>query len=73
MVTGSGTTNGSGNLGVTLAGSAAFTSATSYVCTASYAKSQAGSSAPTVTMTNGTSFTVKGDSSSALQYVCVGN
>jgi hypothetical protein len=72
-VTGSGTAN-NGNLGVSLTGAAAFTSATSYVCTASYATSQAQTGADlTVAIQNGTSFTVKGVANAAVQYVCVGS
>jgi len=55
-------------------GSAVFTSVTSYVCTASYASSQAVTTADlTVINQNGSSFTVKGANSTAVQFICVGN
>jgi len=58
---------------VTLTGSSAFSSAGSYQCVASYASSQPQGLAPTVTLTNGTSFTVKGAPSVSVQFICVGN
>jgi hypothetical protein len=75
IVTGSGTTNAqNGNLGVALQGSAVFTSSTSYVCNATYATSQAVTSADlTVSNQNGSNFTVKGANGAAVQFICVGN
>jgi hypothetical protein len=72
-VTGSVTTNGSGNATVTFAGSAVFTSGTSYQCTATAQASQAASTAPTTTSPTSTGFTLKGANSTPYAFVCVGN
>jgi hypothetical protein len=72
-VIGSGSTSAGGSLGVVLTGSAVFSSATSYQCNATYATSGAGTKALTVLHTDGANFTIKGDNSVAVQFVCVGN
>jgi hypothetical protein len=73
MVTGSGTTNGSGNLTVTFTGSAIFTSGTSYQCTTTAQASQTSNVAPTITSPTSTGFTLKGANSTPYGFVCVGN
>jgi hypothetical protein len=73
IVLGSGTTAASGNLTVTLTGSAAFTSGTSYQCTVSYKTGGAGTLSPTITSPTGTGFTLKADASKAVGFMCVGN
>jgi hypothetical protein len=73
VVIGSGTTATSGNLSVALTGSAQFTSGTSYSCTGSYQTGQPGTKAITFTSQASTGFTLKGDASSAVQFICVGN
>jgi hypothetical protein len=71
-VTGSGTTNGSGNLTVTFTGSAIFSSGTSYQCTATAQASQPANTAPTITSPTSTGFTLKGANSTPYAFVCVG-
>ena len=73
IVFGSGTTNGPGNLTVTLTGSAAFTSGTSYVCTASYQSNAGGTLSPVISSPTATGFTIKGDASKTVVFICVGN
>jgi hypothetical protein len=73
IVTGSGTTNGSGNLTVAFAGSATFTSGTSYQCTATAQASMPSGTAPTITSPTSTGFTLKGANSTTYGFVCVGN
>jgi hypothetical protein len=58
---------------VTLTGSAAFSSGTSYQCTVSYQASAAGTLAPTITSPTATGFTLKADASKAVGFICVGN
>jgi hypothetical protein len=72
-VTGTATTNGSGNATVTFTGSAAFTGGTSYQCTATAQASQTSNTAPTITSPLGTGFTLKGANNTAYGFVCVGN
>jgi hypothetical protein len=71
VVIGSGTTNASGNLSVTLSGSAAFTG-TSYQCTAMYSASAAGTAALAISGKTSTSFTIKGDASKGVDFICIG-
>ena len=70
---GSGTTNASGNVAVTLSGSATFTSGTTYQCSASYIASSPGSAAIATASKSSTGFTLKGDASKEVQFICVGN
>jgi hypothetical protein len=62
-----------GNGSVTLVAPAAFTSATSYECTAAYTGGQTGTLVPTITSKTATGFTIKGDNSATLQFICTGN
>jgi len=73
IVVGSGSTNPGGNLNVSLAGSAAFTSGTSYWCIATYQGNSAGTAAPSIQAPSATGFTIKADSSRTLNFICVGN
>jgi hypothetical protein len=58
---------------VTLTSPQAFTSATSYRCTASYAESS-GNNGIYVSQTNGTSFTITSfGSTTNVNYICIGN
>jgi hypothetical protein len=72
VVIGSGTTNPGGNLAVTLTGSAAFSSATSYQCTMSY-QTATGTKSPAFNSPTATSFTIKADASVGVDFVCIGN
>jgi hypothetical protein len=73
IVIGSGTTNGSGNLSVTFSGSAAFTSGTSYECTATAQASQPPTTGTTIATATSTGFTLKGANNTAYSFVCVGS
>jgi hypothetical protein len=73
MVFGSGTTNPGGNLNVTLTGSAAFTSGSSYQCTATYVSNTTGTAPVAINAPSATGFTIKGDSSKTIGFICVGN
>lgn len=70
IVKDSGTLSG-GTLVVTLTGSAAFTSSSTYSCAAN--DDTSGVTAITVVYTSGTSVTFNGTTSDAFRYVCVGN
>jgi len=70
-VSGSATTNNGGNVTVTFTGSAIFTSGTSYQCTATAQGNTA--TAAAISSPTGTGFTLKGASSTAYGFVCVGN
>ena len=71
MVEGNATTNSSpGTVGVTLTGSAAFTSSTSYSCTVT---ASANNVTGSVTITSGSAFTISGAVNSEYYYICVGN
>jgi hypothetical protein len=72
-VTGSGTTNNGGNLTVTFTGSAAFTSGTSYQCTATLLSNQTGNQSPGISSMTSTGFALKGANNTAYSFVCVGN
>jgi hypothetical protein len=71
-VTGSGSTNGSGNLTVTLSGSAVFASGTSYQCTATAVSNASSSTAPAISSPTATGFTLKGLANTTYGFVCVG-
>jgi hypothetical protein len=75
IVEGTTATNGGGNGSVTFTGSAAFTSATSYVCTLTAESNGAVASSGTfVAGKTSTGFTFKGTlSSTTFDYVCIGN
>jgi hypothetical protein len=72
-VIGSGTTNAGGNLTVTFAGSAVFTSASSYQCAATTVANAASTTAPAISSPTTTGFTLKGANSTTYSYICVGN
>jgi Collagen triple helix repeat (20 copies) len=72
IVIGSGSTNPGGNLAVTVAGSAAFSTATSYQCTLSYT-SATGTASPAINSPTSTGFTIKADASKPVGFMCVGN
>jgi hypothetical protein len=72
-VIGSGTTSPGGSLTVTFTGSAAYSSATSYQCTASYDGSATGTASPAITSPTTTGFTLKADANANVKFVCVGN
>jgi hypothetical protein len=72
-VIGSGSTNPGGVLNVTLAGSAAFTNGTSYQCTAMYQANAAGTAPLAFHGATATGFMFKGDSSTTVSFICVGN
>lgn len=69
---GQATADNGGNASVTLSGSAAFTSGTSYQCTAAYTAS-AGTAAPSITTKTATGFAIKTDKAATVQFICVGN
>jgi len=71
MVTGSATTNNGGNATVTFTGSAAFTSGTSYQCTATAQGNTA--TAAAINSPLNTGFTLRGAASTTYGFVCVGN
>jgi hypothetical protein len=75
IVEGTAATNGGGNGSVTFTGSAAFTSATSYVCTLTAESNGAAASNGTfVAGKTSTGFTFKSTlSSTTFDYVCIGN
>jgi hypothetical protein len=73
IVIGSGTTSVTGSLAVTLSGSAAFSSGTSYQCTVVYDASAAGTLSPAISGPAATGFTIKADPSASVGFVCVGN
>ena len=58
---------------MTLSGSATFSSGTSYQCTAMYEASSAGTTAPAISGKTATSFTIKGDGSKTIAFICIGN
>jgi hypothetical protein len=62
-----------GILTVTLTGSATFSSASSYACTAGYVTGQLGTTALTITSQLANSFTIKGDKNAGVQFICVGS
>jgi hypothetical protein len=62
-----------GILAVTLTGSAAFSSASSYAWTAGYVTGQPGTTALTITSQLANSFTIKGDNNAGVQFICVGS
>jgi len=72
MVQGSGTTNGSGDLSVTLSGAAAFTSSGSYQC---YGTTFAGTGVTfSFSMSSGSAFTITTNViTTPIQYLCIGN
>jgi FtsH-binding integral membrane protein len=72
-VFGTGSTNPGGVLNVTFTGSAAFTSGTSYQCTASYQANAVGTDPVAIGAASATGFTVKGDASKSISFICVGN
>jgi len=69
-VSGSVATNGGGNATVTLTGAAAFTSGTSYVCTATGQANGAGAAA--ITSQTATAFNIRGTGSTSYAFICVG-
>jgi hypothetical protein len=73
VVIGSGTTNGSGNLTVTLSGSATFTSGTSYQCSATAVSNASSTTAPAIATPTSTGFTLKGAASTTYGFICIGN
>jgi len=73
IVVGSGATNPGGNLNVSLTGSAAFTSGTSYWCIATYQGNSTGTASPSIHAATATGFTIKADGSKTLSFICVGN
>jgi FtsH-binding integral membrane protein len=73
IVFGTGATNPGGVLTVTLTGSAAFTSGSSYQCTGTYQANAAGTAPLAINTTSATGFTMKGDSSKTVSFICVGN
>jgi len=64
------TNNGAGNAAVTLTGAAAFTSGTSYVCTATGQAN--GAAAAAVTSQTATGFNIRGTANTSYAFICVG-
>lgn len=70
IVMGTVTLSGGGTATVTLAGAAAFTSATSYRCIVA---DRSAKRVPQVTQISGSSFSLSGSGGDVINYICIGN